>query len=223
MILKHEKWEFDIVLEGVTLLVIENRKLFRCVLNDINNQSIGLDGGFTLFSNLDEHQIQKEIVLVNTPFTASINDRKIISKLHTELKKDIISEEYDKFSEIENAILSFFTSLVFNHSIDLEVGKSIEILDLLRIAQVKFIEEDHYLDLIDRMVQYAIVVQEFINPTAIVYSNIKSMFLDDEWKIVVNELHVRDINALIIENKNVGIPKLERMVYTIDEDLCELY
>lgn len=223
MILKHEKWEFDIVLEGVTLLVIENRKLFRCVLNDINNQSIGLDGGFTLFSNLDEHQIQKEIVLVNTPFTASINDRKIISKLHTELKKDIISEEYDKFSEIENAILSFFTSLVFNHSIDLEVGKSIEILDLLRIAQVKFIEEDHYLDLIDRMVQYAIVVQEFINPTAIVYSNIKSMFLDDEWKIFVNELHVRDINALIIENKNVGIPKLERMVYTIDEDLCELY
>ncbi len=211
------------MLEGVTLLVIENRKLFRCVLNDINNQSIGLDGGFTLFSNLDEHQIQKEIVLVNTPFTASINDRKIISKLHTELKKDIISEEYDKFSEIENAILSFFTSLVFNHSIDLEVGKSIEILDLLRIAQVKFIEEDHYLDLIDRMVQYAIVVQEFINPTAIVYSNIKSMFLDDEWKIFVNELHVRDINALIIENKNVGIPKLERMVYTIDEDLCELY
>lgn len=73
------------------------------------------------------------------------------------------------------------------------------------------------------MVQYAIVVQEFINPTAIVYSNIKSMFLDDEWKIFVNELHVRDINALIIENKNVGIPKLERMVYTIDEDLCELY
>ena len=130
MILKHREWEFDIELDGVKILIIENPKLFRTVLSDLNNQILGFDGGFMLFNHLEEVKFNKEIVLVNSPFLESVNERKLLNKLYLEIKEDILEGEYERYREIEASIITFLEEIIFNNNIDLELTDSIEIQDL---------------------------------------------------------------------------------------------
>lgn len=91
MILQHESWNFEIDLEGINTIVVENPKFFRTILNDLNAQTSGWEGGFSLYEDMKEKSIKKEIVLIQSPYIVSINERKIISKLYEEIKNDILS------------------------------------------------------------------------------------------------------------------------------------
>ncbi|NLY09587.1 MAG: type II-A CRISPR-associated protein Csn2 [Tissierellia bacterium] len=223
MILQHEAWNFEIDLEGINTIVVENPKLFRTILNDLNAQTSGWEGGFSLYEDLKEKSIKKEIILIQSPYIASINERKIIGKLHEEIKNDILSGEFEKFRQLESEILKFADEMTFNNSIELEIGNSIEIVDLLKIAGVKFREEIGNVDIIDKMAQYAIIMQQFINPTAQSYTNIKGMFMEDEWEDFIKELRINRVNLLLFENHHTYGEKEGEKIYTIDMDYCEIY
>ena len=223
MILKHREWEFDIELDGVKILIIENPKLFRTVLSDLNNQILGFDGGFMLFNHLEEVKFNKEIVLVNSPFLESVNERKLLNKLYLEIKEDILEGEYERYREIEASIITFLEEIIFNNNIDLELTDSIEIQDLLKIAKVKFREGLNIIDIIEKIIQHAIIIQEFLNPQALIYTNIRGMFLESEWQNFIKEIILHNINLLIIENKPNYVPIKEEKVYIIDKDYCEIY
>lgn len=223
MILKYKEWEFNIETEGINTLVIENPKLFRRVLSDFNNQMSGWIGGFSIFENLEERDIAKEVFLINSPFSESINDKRIIKKLYAGIKNDILTCDYEKFREIESVILSFLDATLFNNSLDLEIEDSIEILDLLKISGVKFRESYHDTDILDRLIQHVIAIHQFLDPALIVFTNIKGMFSKTEWYDFVKDMTLRNINLLLIENRNFYEPNLGENVYTIDIDLCEIY
>ncbi|WP_425538589.1 type II-A CRISPR-associated protein Csn2 [Microaceticoccus formicicus] len=222
MILTHREWNFNIEIEGLNTIIIENPKLYRRILMDIDNQLSGLEGGFTLINELKEVKISSELYLVRSPFLISINDKKIINKLYAELKGDVISSEFDRFQELERSILSFVNEIIFNNSIGLEVDCSIEIEDIFKLTGVKFCE-DTGKDIIERLLEHALIVQDYLMPSAIVYLNTRSLFSDIEWCDFTKELSVRNINAIFIERYGGAVSKLIEKRYTIDEDLCEIY
>lgn len=222
MILKHREWNFTIDLEAINTIVIENPKLYRSILMDLENQLLGMEGGFTLFNKLKEVKLSSELFLVRTPFSISLNDRKIINKLYTEIKADIISSEYGKYQELENSILTFVNEVIFNNSIELEVNSSIEIEDIFKLTGLKF-SKDIGQDIIERLLEHAIIIHDYLTPAAIVYLNTRPLFSDKEWGDFIKELSIRNINAIFIERYSESVSKIIEKRYTIDEDLCEIY
>ena len=65
MILKHEKFEHEIKLEGISTLVIENIELFRIIVEDINKEKVKEENGFILYNdNYEKLDINKNIILI---------------------------------------------------------------------------------------------------------------------------------------------------------------
>lgn len=223
MILKYKDWSFSIHLKGVNTLIIENPKLFREMLTDINNQYAGMEGGFYLYDDFKEYSVNKELELINSPLLQSVNDKKIISKLYEELKREIVESEYERFKEIENNIIGFLKELIFNSNVKLDINESIEISDILKISGVKIQEQFFDFNLMGKLLQGLIVLNQFIHPKAIVCINIRDLFSKEEWEEFVKEVILRDINLVIIESHHNGVVISDENIYTIDKDLCEIY
>lgn len=223
MILKYKDWSFSIHLKGVNTLIIENPKLFREMLTDINNQYAGMEGGFYLYDDFKEYSVNKELELINSPLLQSVNDKKIISKLYEELKREIVESEYERFKEIENNIIGFLKELIFNSNVELDINKSIEISDVLKISGIKIQDQFFDFNLTGKLLQGLIVLDIFIHPKAIVCINIRDLFSKEEWEEFVKEVILRDINLIIIESHHNGVVISDEKIYTIDEDLCEIY
>lgn len=223
MILKYKDWSFSIPLKGVNTLIIENPKLFREMLTDINNQYAGMEGGFYLYDDFKEYSVNKELELINSPLLQSVNDKKIISKLYEELKREIVESEYERFKEIENNIIGFLKKLIFNSNVELDINESIEISDVLKISGVKIQDQFFDFNLTGKLLQGLIVLDIFIHPKAIVCINIRDLFSKEEWEEFVKEVILRGINLVIIESHHNGVVISDEKIYTIDKDLCEIY
>lgn len=78
---------------SVQVLIIENKLLFRRMLEDFNKQVEGGDGGFTLSADNKILRLDKEAALVLNPFNLEINSRKALTGLYNELGKLGLSEE----------------------------------------------------------------------------------------------------------------------------------
>lgn len=223
MILKYKDWSFSIPLKGVNTLIIENPKLFREMLTDINNQYAGMEGGFYLYDDFKEYSVNKELELINSPLLQSVNDKKIISKLYEELKREIVESEYERFKEIENNIIGFLKKLIFNSNVELDINESIEISDVLKTSGVKIQDQFFDFNLTGKLLQGLIVLDIFIHPKAIVCINIRDLFSKEEWEEFVKEVILRGINLVIIESHHNGVVISDEKIYTIDKDLCEIY
>ena len=79
------------------------------------------------------------------------------------------------------------------------------------------------IDIIEKIIQHAVIIQEFLSPEALIYTNIRGMFLDNEWQDFIKEIRLHNINLLIVENRSNYVSVKGEKVYIIDKDYCEIY
>ena len=90
----------------VNVLVIERKELFRRMIQELDKQISGEDGGFVLSDNNKTMKIDKEVCLILNPFALDINSRKALTGLYTELGKLGLNEEnYLNFAVNANGVL----------------------------------------------------------------------------------------------------------------------
>lgn len=77
----------------VNVLVIEQKELFRRMIQELDKQISGEEGGFVLSDNNKTMKIDKEICLILNPFALDINSRKALTGLYNELGKLGLNEE----------------------------------------------------------------------------------------------------------------------------------
>lgn len=220
MILRHEKFDHEIKLEGISTLVIENIELFRIIVEDINKERLKELNDFKLYNdNYEEIDINKNIILINNLILLDLNERVILNSLYKEVKEEIMVNYYKEFDKLEKDINEFIKNAIFNNNYNLNYDCSLNIEDLLKISSLKFNQEDN---IVDKFLSYLDLVKEYLKIKTIILINSRNYFTDEEYKNLFEEIKRKDISLLFIENYNNRVSFSAEKLYIIDSNLCEL-
>lgn len=220
MILKHEKFEHEIKLEGISTLVIENIELFRIIVEDINKEKLKEENGFILYNdNYEKLDINKNIILINNLVLLDLNERVILNGLYKEVKEEILVNYYKEFDQLEKNINEFIKNAIFNNNYNLTYDCSLNIEDLLKISSLRFNEKEN---IIDKFLNYLDLIQNYLKIKHIISINSRNYFTDEEYKNLFSEIERKEISLTFIENYNNRVYFPNEKLYIIDNNLCEL-
>ncbi|MEA5094585.1 MAG: type II-A CRISPR-associated protein Csn2 [Sedimentibacter saalensis] len=223
MKMTHPYFENPLLFEEnkINVLVIENQYFFVKFINELLNQLNGIEGRFILSSNYKQLEINKEVDLVIDPFTLDFNQRKIITKLYEQLKSNAIGSEYYLDSKILlGEIMQFIEKLSQTTQYPLVYTNDLDIISILKIAEIKL--ETSYDTLVEKIVDYCSVIQEFCCISCVIFVNLKCFLSNEELELFYKTISYKKINIMLLEN-TVREKRFEQeKIYIIDSDLCEI-
>ena len=224
MKLVHPEYSFQLeFIEGGAIeLIIENPKAFTGFINELLFQLEGEEGRFVLSHEYDVIEINQRLECIINPFDLDANKKKIINKLYTLIKQEIIMSElmveigeaYHKFIEIINNI---------EGTVDypLYYREDIDINNFLKFMDVKLqIDEGSVLE---KIVDYIKILHELMRYDIIVLVNIQSYLSHKELEGLLKHACYEEIHFLFIESMDRGNTNDNIKKVIIDKDLCEIF
>ena len=200
------------------VLVVENKQLFRRMLEDFNKQVEGAEGGFTLSADNKILRLDKEAALVLNPFNLEINSRKALTGLYNELSKLGMSEDnYLKTCRLKGQIAEYAYDLLSQVDYALEMQEDFGLQNLFKALEVQF--EAGEGDFLEQLAVYMDVCCKFQKVKILAFANLKTYVTDDELQALYKEAFYRKLHLLLFEN-SVGVELEEEVVSIVDADLC---
>lgn len=205
--------------EKIFSLVIENQKLFRRLIEDIQNQIEGCEGCSVLSENNKPLEFSKSCCLITQFIPFDVNQKNLLTKVVNQLEKEAISgENYEKtmmlLSEIESHLMDLSLALEggFNFS-------NLNIRSIIKSAGVEFVND--YTTLSEKIIDYIELVRAYDREKLFVLVNLRSYMDDDEVIEFIDTSLRRGYHIIMIENSEHNLLKNEKRII-IDEDLCEI-
>ena len=205
--------------EGVAVeLVVENKKLFYQMVNDLTVQTDGGQGGFVLSIEDKPVEISKnaDVTLQFAPF--QLNRKGLLTKLYSFLEKTAVQpENYIRTGELLGAFELFVAHLADELPFDIDCRK-MAVGTIIRAVAPEI--EDNYQNALERIFAYMEFVRELDRDRLFVMINMRAYFSDEEMERFIESICLHDFKVLLLESHTYG--KLKNMNrYTVDEDLCE--
>lgn len=226
MKLVHPEFNYQIEFREniVNLIVIEDKKVFREYVGELYSQCMELNdsGRFVLSNEEKEIKLSKKVEIILDFYSLDINNKKIITKVYNKLKE--ISTEEDMYVEtgkINSEIVRYVDKIVDISDYPLEFSIDIDIVDLFKMASVKFLKD--YTSELDRICDYINVVNEITGKDIFIFVNFRDFFELDELEEFYKFITYKKIFLIMIENEINDVCNEFEKVFVLDEDLCEIY
>lgn len=196
--------------------IIESPELLAKYVGELICQTEGGGGNFVLSEEGKELSIPKNVEVIVNPFTLNVNDKKILSKLYSELAVLAAGEAmYLDTQQIKHNIQNYFFELEQLSSFVLESDSEIDVTAILKAIGVKI--EHTATDFFENMISYIKLVTELLGKKIIVMVNIRSYITDKQleelWKTAV----YCEVSLILIENKQWDFSNTKNR-YIIDKD-----
>ncbi|MED9946951.1 MAG: type II-A CRISPR-associated protein Csn2 [Peptacetobacter hiranonis] len=226
MKLVHPEFNYQIEFREniVNLIVIEDKKVFREYVGELYSQCMELNdsGRFVLSNEEKEIKLSKKVEIILDFYSLDINNKKIITKVYNKLKE--ISTEEDMYVEtgkINSEIVRYVDKIVDISDYPLEFSIDIDIVDLFKMASVKFLKD--YTSELDRICDYINVVNEITGKDIFIFVNFRDFFELDELEEFYKFITYKKIFLIMIENEINDVCNEFEKIFVLDEDLCEIY
>lgn len=202
----------------VNELVIENKKMFFDVVNNMAMQADGSRGDCVLSVADKPVEFSKyaDLTVQFAPF--QVNRKSLLTKLYASLEKNaLIAENYTKtgelLGELERYVLQLSEELPFEINCPkLTIGSVIRALSPI-------IEESNK-SALEKIFAYMELVRELDRDKLFIMVNMRSYFSDEEMENFTESACLHDFQVLLLEN--FLSPKLKYTKrFIIDADLCE--
>lgn len=202
----------------VNVLVIENKKLFREMIQQFMQSLLGLESKWVLSDKGKLVSLNKVAILVNDPLNLDMNERKLLDGLYNEMASIGMSDvHYMDTIQIQNALQAYINNVI--HDVDfpfLESG-DMSLTNLFKLASVHF--EDYSSEPLEKISNYCSLCSRFKKCRLIVFVNLKTYFSDEELKEFYKDMAYKKISLLLVENREFCELDNE-ITTTIDSDLC---
>lgn len=204
--------------EKILTLVFENQHLFYDIVSDISMQLEGERGNFVLSEDYQPLDLRKHIELVTQFVPFSINQKELINKLYSDLKnKATDAQLYQQTSELYGEISRYLYVLTEEYGSELTFDTPDDISGLLKSFNVRFYDDDK--SLAEKVLEYAIAVNELKGDRILVFVNMRSYLTDTQMESLFKNFILRKISVICIENKEYSkLQNEERII--VDEDMC---
>lgn len=224
MKLTHPFLEKPIVFEEnkVNVLVIENQRTFTELISELFEQMSGTEGRFILSHDLKRLDLKKEVEIIIDLFTLDFNQKKIIAKLYTQLKEMAIGCDYYLDStHLLGEIIQYLEKIFQTTQYPLVYLQEMDITAIFKVAEVKL--ETSYINLIEKVLDYLAIVEEFCCISFFIFVNLKCYLSDEEVEQVYNYVSYKKLHILLLENTMREKRFEMEKIHIIDADLCEIF
>ena len=135
----------------VDIFVIENpRVMTNVILNTIDNAKSY--SKILLIENDGEDIPSTKYELITSPFTISLNSKKILGSALKDIEASICDNYFDKFQEINTDILNLLDQAILDLPYDISFDCIKDIKDLIKICDITF--EEKQLSLLEKITNY---------------------------------------------------------------------
>lgn len=220
MIFQYKGFNFKIDFEDKSIfsLIIENKKLYRKVIEDlINNISID-DGNIILSKNNKLVVPEKEIFVFSDYFNFDVN-KFVLNKYYKELKNLSENDFFDETVEIKEVLRNYVTKLVENeYSIKLE--EDLDISLILKAFGIKFQRNE---DLLLNLFEWIKILNELLGYEIFFFINLENFLSNDELLEFSKFILYNKYKVVFLENFNRNKLFDDDNLIIIDNDLCEIF
>ncbi len=201
----------------INVLIIENPTIYSDVIQSFINQSDGLGGNFLCSVDNKEIALSKVAEIIITPFDVDINNKKIITKIYTEIDSEIMISMSEKAALLNKNIIEFLDEVVSHVDYDIVYEPAINFTGLFKLMDLKNRNQDD--ELINRLINYIKLMHTVLNRELFVFVNIKMYLSEEEIEELYKFCAYEKIHVLLIEGFQNKIYYNEK-VWIIDKDLC---
>lgn len=215
--LRFEKIEtvFDISNENHYLLVIENQKFFRSLLETIfiRNQE-----EMYLFDEKKNYSLEKDILFLPNLLELNI-DNKMNNSYYSLIQEEYLNnDKRDIINNISSLIIELLEQTKMDVSVPIDYDDCISYKNLLSLVKMKVVDNSN--DLLERIVLYTKLQKEFYNYKLLIIPFLDSFLSSEEMIRLINDLRLMEVSLMVITNKDNGEFPFAKVI--IDKELCEI-
>lgn len=201
----------------VNSIVVENRNVFRRLVEDIAMQIDGLEGDSVLSEDNTLCSFAKKCELITEFAPFDINKKALLNNIVSTMEKTAVNEQfYIKTQELLAQIENYVYELAFDNEYDVECEK-ITISAVLKAIGIVW--KDDYVNTLEKIIDYMELVNDFSYGKLFVTVNMRSYFSDEEINLFAKTVIEHGIKLLMIENMEYGMFENEKRLI-IDKDMC---
>lgn len=176
MILVHPLFIDPIEIENnkINIVIVEHQHLFTKFIAEIFTQINDGSGSFLLSQDGKKLDFSKNMDIVVDVFNLTVNQKKVINKLHSSLLTSAQeSEHYLMTSELFTNINVYLDAIIQDQSLALTYNEALDIAGIFKAADVRFAEEQEYLS--EKLIDYMEVMTEYCNIECFAFVNLKAI------------------------------------------------
>lgn len=182
-------------------------------------QIAGRTGEWVLSDNNKELSISKHIDMVNDYININLNDKKLLTKIYSNLKNKSL-EDYNNYCQISESIIEYVQELLFDEEFDLVQTNSIDPIDIFKGVSIEIDDNDK--SITEKFLEHIKISERFMDTKLFVFINLREFFNEEEVIQIYNKLLLNKNYFIIIQSQFlVSIDSREKL-YIIDDELCEI-
>lgn len=207
--------------DDLTLLVIENPKLYESVNRELYNFADKINDTVYIIQDGEKIDISKLLKWINSPFDVYISKK----ETQKQLFKDILSREDNKENlfrilEYSNQIASELENISLNNGYPFEYKAETEIEGLLKLYDVQIKSEDS--TFIEGLIDFIHAYNDLLGTKYFIISNCIGVLKENDLMELRKMAQYLQVTLLLIDY-NDKYPRCDCCKTIIDIDLCELH
>ena len=221
MKLSYPKWNILTVCpeDCISVLCIENRRLFGDYVYALGRQVDTKDGEFFLSDNDESLDLSDSLELITDPFRLDFKSKKFQSALLKSLEKIANEEEYAELMSLIVNTQNFTMTLCNYLDFDIELNRVPECVDFIKSCSPSFSYDGS--GLLGSLTDYMLLCQSVLNKYLIVTVNLHDYLSAEDLLLLYNTLINKHLRLLMLETHAWPLLPCETW-QIIDSDLCEI-
>ncbi|MGN0394908.1 MAG: type II-A CRISPR-associated protein Csn2 [Coprococcus sp.] len=210
--------EIELRENNIAVLVIENVCRRSLLINELYTQLLGNDGSWILADAGKSYDIKKKCDLILNPFSLELNNKKIVTKLYSEIK-DIANEEcYQDGLDLHSHFCSYMETILQKVSYPIKYDDSWDVNKVLKMYDVAL--DDESCDLFGKFLNYLKLMDQIAGIKIFVAVNIKQLFSEEQIMELYKLVCYSKIYLVLIEFSAGDTRFQEENIYILDKDDC---
>ncbi|MCD7723493.1 MAG: type II-A CRISPR-associated protein Csn2 [Clostridiales bacterium] len=197
-------------------LIVENKKLFRCVINSFE---FDFSEDYFVFSqNFTPFEFSKKGIYISNPLNPDITSKKLVNKLDSYLE-GVCNDEYpQKIEDIKSRLFELASKLVSLLDYDIDFNCDIDTSSLIKLLSFTISRGDEAPASL--LLRYILLASKYLKISLFVIPHLNSFFTCAELDGIYETLALNNINVLSIDCTAQKNPPAHSTVHIVDSDFC---
>ena len=199
------------------VLIIENRRAFTDIVEDLYIQGNAETGNFMLSEDGKMLKFRDIVETILNPISLEINSKKVLNRLYTHLQ-NVANDYFEEKEKLNGLWISLLDQIILQSCYDnLEMDLNIDWPALFKLYNVKV--QTQYDSLLEKLSEYVHVLSTLSSKRVLVFINLKSYLDKTELEMLYQSAFYNKIYLVLIEaNEHYKIDN--EYISILDSDLC---
>lgn len=215
---KSFNFKMDFEEKNIFSLIIENKKVYRKIIEDLVNNS-NIEDGNIIFSKNNKLIIpEKEIFIFSDYFSFDIN-KFVLTKYYKELKNLSENEFLNETLKIKDILKDYINKLIENNY-SLKFEDDLDVGQILKAFSIKFERSE---DLLLNLFEWIKILNEILGYEIFLFINLGNFLSENELVEFSKFIVYNECKVIFLENFYRNKLFEDDNLIVIDNDLCEIF